>query len=659
MAIQAPALDPGLPQELWPVVFANTQEAIVITDASGVIADVNPAFTRITGYERRDAIGNTPRMLKSGYQGPGFYRKLWQCLRSQGRWQGEIWNRARNGTVYPQFLTVSSVRDAGGQVLHYIAIFYDISFLKEQTDRFRHLALHDVLTGLPNRLALNLMLPQAIARARSQGTQLAVCMLDLDDFKPVNDAHGHKAGDDLLRGFAQRLKATLRESDFLARLGGDEFVLLLRDAASGDEIYGALQRIGAVCDTPFVLHGGVQARLRMSLGWTSYPDDDANGTDSPELLLRNADMALYVAKANKGGRASWQHRWGQSTREEVLARKPAAIDGYGEPSRRLLQLGAGGLEQAANAFVERFYAALFEQAESRRLLCALDEQEMAELKRRQGEHLLGLLTPELDQGVHARRATQVGRVHGVLGVSAAMLVDAMGVYLQALVDGITSLPIRVADRASLVQVINVRLKNELKFQVAAIDEVKHAYMQWLSRMSRCALDAAQPEACLDRCVESLCALPGIAAAAWSRIDGQRRVVIMRGAGSFHAYREALLAAGLPRRAELDSAGDDEMTVARAWRNGGLVINPTYVRGDYPPQWRDIAHSVGIRSSAALPIPGRDGPGMLLSIYSRYPAQFDSDFMRFILTELESRLAHLAGGVTGGTAARDAAAQTLP
>ncbi|MDE2121718.1 MAG: diguanylate cyclase, partial [Betaproteobacteria bacterium] len=500
MATPDPEPDPGLPQELWPVVFANTQEAILIADARGVIVDVNPAFTRLTGYERAQAIGNTPRMLKSGYQHAGFYRELWQALRTEGCWQGEILNRARNGSVYPQFLTISSARDAGGAVLHYIAIFYDISFLKEQTDRFRHLALHDVLTGLPNRLALNLTLPQAITRARAQGTQLGVCMIDLDDFKPINDAHGHKAGDDLLRLFAQRLKDALRSTDFVARLGGDEFVVLLRDVAGSDEMHAALRRLGSICEQPFALPGGPNPRVRLSLGWTCYPDDDPNGTDSPELLLRNADMALYVAKADKGGRACRPHRWGHSTREEVLARRPAAIDGYGEASARLLRLGAGGLSEAAQVFVDKFYAALFEQADSRRLLCALSEDEMSRLRQRQGEHLLWLLTPDLDQAGHARRTDYVGRLHGVLGVSAAMLVDAMGVYLHALVEAITALPVRVADRASLVQVINARLKNELKFQVAAIDDVKHVYMQWLSRMSQCALDAGDLASCLDHCV---------------------------------------------------------------------------------------------------------------------------------------------------------------
>ena len=164
---------PEIPSHLWQTVFQNTQEAILISNPEGVIVEVNPAFTRITGYSREEAVGQTTKLLKSGYQDKDFYRKFWQSLAAEGKWQGEIWNRRKNGDVYPEFLTVSSIR-SGDKIQYYIAIFYDISFLKEQTDRFRHLAHHDALTGLPNRLALELFLPQALARARRQGTLLVL-----------------------------------------------------------------------------------------------------------------------------------------------------------------------------------------------------------------------------------------------------------------------------------------------------------------------------------------------------------------------------------------------------------------------------------------------------------------------------------------------------
>ncbi len=639
--LTAPTSAPGLPQELWPVVFANAHEAILISDVAGLIVDVNPAFTRITGYARDEAVGQTTRLLKSGYQDSAFYAKMWRALGAEGRWQGEIWNRRKDGSVFPEFVTISAIREADGDIGHFIAIFYDIGFVREQTDRFKHLAHHDVLTGLPNRLALNLMLPQAIQRARRQGTQLIVGVLDLDDFKPVNDQHGHKAGDDLLRLFAQRLRDSMRATDFVARLGGDEFVVLLKDIDSDDEIHGCLQRIGRICDTAFMLPAGLEIRIGLSLGWTAFPEDDPNNTEAPELLLRNADMALYVAKANKGDRAFRQRRWGQTTGAEVLARAAPMVVGYGAASRRLLHLGADHLAQATQTFVDGFYASLNADAHSHALLAALTTDEMAALGNSQRAHLRWLLAPELDEPAHARRTAHVGQVHGVLGLSASALVDAMGVYQQALVERVTSLPLRVADRAALVQVINVRLKNELKFQVDAIEKVRDAYMQWLAGFSGCVLESPDLSDCLDRCVDTIAALPGIAAAAWSRVEPGSGAVVAHSSGGFDAYRDALAKAGLRTQVELDSAGDDVASIARAWRAAGVVTTPTYVNAAYPPAWHAVAHAQGIRSSAACAIVAGPRRGMLLSIYSRYPAHVDADYMRYVLHALHRILTRAA------------------
>jgi diguanylate cyclase (GGDEF)-like protein/PAS domain S-box-containing protein len=624
-----PNADPGLPADLWPIVFQNTQEAILISDARGRIVDVNPAFTRITGYSREEAIGQTTKLLKSGYQDAQFYKNFWAALNAEGRWQGEIWNRRKDGSVYPEFLTISGVRDQAGAIGHFIAIFYDISFVKEQAERFKHLAHHDVLTGLPNRLALNLLLPQAIARARRQGTQLVVGMLDLDDFKPVNDNYGHKAGDDLLRLLGHRLKDGLRNTDFVARLGGDEFVILLKDLVSEDEIFACWERIGRSCESPFALPGGIEVRVGVSLGWTVYPDDDPNNTDAPELLLRNADMALYVAKADKLHRLSWHHRWGHSTPANVLATKAQPIAGYGESCQRLLRLGQNAIDQAAAKFVDTFYDTLMRQPGHRRILSALSPDEMASLKARQGKHLRWLLAPELTEAAHGERARDIGRMHALIGVSSAALVEAMGIYLRILVDRVTTLPLRVVDRASLVQIVNVRFQHELQQQVAAVEELHSQYRAWFLGCAAEAGKASSAAAYLSQCIDSLTDLPGIAAAAWGTPGADGRSVVRHASGSFEDYSRAL-AAGMPDGAAGTSTAT---TVSNAWLKHGLVVNPSYATGDRPEAWTRIAAQAGIRSSAAFPVLQTGETVCMVSIYGRFPAQFESEFMQFGLTTL--------------------------
>ncbi len=201
-------------------VFQNAREGILITDAGTRIVDVNPAFTRITGYTRDEALGQTPRLLSSGMQDAAFYADLWRALREKGFWAGEIWDRRKNGETYPEYLSIAAVTDDQGRVGHYIGVFTDITLVKRQEAQLEHLAQHDPLTGIPNRILLADRMRQAIAQAKRSGGMLAVCYLDLDGFKPVNDSLGHEVGDHLLMEMARRLAEALRGGDTVARLGG-------------------------------------------------------------------------------------------------------------------------------------------------------------------------------------------------------------------------------------------------------------------------------------------------------------------------------------------------------------------------------------------------------------------------------------------------------
>jgi len=273
-------------------VFTHAREGITITDARGVILDVNGAFTRITGYSRDEVLGKTPNLLSSGRHAPGFYKDMWRELLANGQWYGEVWNRRKSGEVFAEMLNISAVRDAQGKTRNYVALFSDITALKQHQSELEHIAHFDVLTGLPNRVLLGDRMHQAMALATRQQQQLGVVYLDLDGFKAVNDRYGHEVGDQLLVTVATRMKAALRDCDTLGRIGGDEFVAVLLDLADSHSCMALLQRLLDAASEP-VQHGELVLQISASLGVTLFPQAEDLEADQ---LLRQADQAMYQAK---------------------------------------------------------------------------------------------------------------------------------------------------------------------------------------------------------------------------------------------------------------------------------------------------------------------------------------------------------------------------
>jgi diguanylate cyclase (GGDEF)-like protein/PAS domain S-box-containing protein len=277
-------------QRLAATVFEAARESIIVTDPSGEIVAVNPAFTALSGYAEAEVLGQNPRLLKSGRQSDAYYAALWRTVTEEGAWHGEFWNRRKDGGLYLALATISQVRDAAGQIAHYVGIATDITHQKEAEQRIEHLAYYDALTDLPNRTLLAQRAELAVALAERRGELLAVLFLDLDRFKDVNDSLGHAEGDILLVRVAARLKGLVRDADTVCRLGGDEFVLLLADT----DRFGALrvaEKLLAGFRQPFGV-GGHSLRVTVSIGIAVYPFDGATFDD----LLKNADTALYRAK---------------------------------------------------------------------------------------------------------------------------------------------------------------------------------------------------------------------------------------------------------------------------------------------------------------------------------------------------------------------------
>lgn len=280
-------------------VFESAAEGVTITDTEGRILAVNASFTEITGYSREEVVGQNPRILKSGRHDETYYRNMWDSLRDAGHWRGEIWNRRKNGEIYPEWLTISAIRDELGHTTGYTALFTDITPLKRTQDALEYLAHHDPLTELPNRTLLHDRMEHALQRARRDGTQLAVLFLDLDRFKNVNDSLGHLVGDELLRAAAQRLAGQIRGADTLARVGGDEFIVLLEEETSAHSARTVAYKLLNQFETPMQVNGH-QLTLTASIGISLFPQDGQNA----ETLLRHADVAMY--KAKERGRNTYQ-----------------------------------------------------------------------------------------------------------------------------------------------------------------------------------------------------------------------------------------------------------------------------------------------------------------------------------------------------------------
>lgn len=273
-------------------VFETADSGIMVTDARERILDVNPAFSRITGYPREEVLGQTPRLLKSGHHEESFYQAMWQELQQQGQWQGEVRNLRKDKGEYVAQVTITAVPSALPDQLNYVAQISDVTALKQNQQQLSRLAHFDALTQLPNRVLLADRLNQATAVSRRSNTQLGVCYLDLDGFKAVNDSLGHQAGDELLVEVARRLERNLRAGDTAARLGGDEFAVLLGDLKGEEDCSHAMRRLLAALAAPYVIGGNTCDQISASIGVTLYPLDVSDADN----LLRHPDQAMYAAK---------------------------------------------------------------------------------------------------------------------------------------------------------------------------------------------------------------------------------------------------------------------------------------------------------------------------------------------------------------------------
>lgn len=587
-----------------------------------VLVMANRHLVEMLGYDGpEDLVGRSARILYASdaeYERAG---EVFQSLREHG--VGRLPDARlvrRDGRELIGDVTMSLVRDGGVETV--VWTVEDVTERLRLEAELKEQACSDMLTALPNRRALDLELERAVERARRSGGSLVVGMLDLDDFKTVNDALGHEAGDSVLRLFAGRLTEHVRPSDFVARPGGDEFVVLFEDLGrplAGEAMEAVLHRLHSAVETPFEVSPEQRVSLEMSLGLAAFPADGSRG----EELMRKADRALYDLKTHKLDRARWWQLAAEGA--AVDPELEPSVDGYDAHASTLLAAVQDVIGGAAEDFVAAFYRRLAHDGEAANILSSLDQTSMDRLKATQAEHLGFLLNPSTTQQDLRARAGRLGEVHHLVGVEGALLTRAMALYRELLTERLNQAAISARQRYRVLLVAERRLQDDLEGELQAMQGVTTSYLNALSRPLPATgtrwVDAAEAE------MAGLAQLPGVAAVILLRFNADGRLTVEHSAAQDPVQAERLHQ--LPLEEGLrQTVGDTPGPTVEAWREGQTLTAASFADDPRFVLWRDMAQQFGVRSMLAIPIPDASGhTGAGVCVYGRYPYQFESPFMR--------------------------------
>ena len=493
---------------------------------------------------------------------------------------------------------------------------------KKKEQEFYRLARFDTLTGLHNRSAFEHHLEGAIARAKRHSTCVAVGIIDLDEFKPVNDTWGHKAGDILLKQLAQRIQSRIRDSDFLARLGGDEFIVLIEDLDPEQaviQLKQILARLHQAVEDPFNIVSTEQALIGMTMGLALFPFD----AEEPDELIRQADAAMYQAKANKVNRTQW---WQLGLNSGDIARADIDLDPYGAEAADLLSHYTSTFEATAAYFVKNFYSRLPTVSGAQSILANLREAEFDALRSAQIQHLRFLMGDKTTRASLRARAFRVGEIHALVGVSAALLAQSQSFYRQFLSENISRALLLSRDRYFVLHLAEMRLQDDIEAELVAIEETKGKYFEVLSRPYPEAgqpwVDAAATE------LAYLAMLPGIIMCVVMRPDSSGVLQIEASSGDVaERFLKLVELAGTQPR-----LGDDQNIgrglVATAWLEGTIQVASDYTSDPRTAPWHEAARAIGARSLVAIPIHNREFTAeSVLVIFGAYSGQFGSFWMR--------------------------------
>ena len=598
------------------------------------ILQANQRFADMLGYaEPQDLVGQSSAMvyaLQKDYERVG---ALYPTLQAQGHvFLPDVVVRRRDGS--------SIVCDLAGKIVEdpvsrdrstSVWSFLDITERHALQDRLEYLATHDALTGLSNRRALDASLPLALARARRSGTVLAVGVIDLDDFKPINDTFGHEAGDTLLQSLAKRLQAQLRKTDLLARQGGDEFVVIieeLEELHTIQQLQIILTRLHQAVETPFEVAPGQMAEVGMSMGLALFPMDGTE--DGP--LLRLADAALHQAKTHKNTRTQW---WWLGASSSEQSERESVFDPYGLEAAELLDKAQSYFSTLIMQFVDQFYGELAQGPVSRAILASLSAEEMQSLKVRQAEQLRFLLAPQTSRSMIIERARHLGQVHALVGLSSSLLVQSLSLYRGLLSAHLNVAPLAARSRYRLLRAAESRLQDDIEAELQAAEATSAVYMTMLSRplpkQGAPWADIVSAE------FQQIGRLPGVAACELLRRD-QSGVLQCDASGGPHAEElQAVLHTPGPQSALLRVQSGGKDLVAAAWLDDQIVSAASFRQDPRTQVWHAALGNLQIRSMLVVPVSDASGHVCLaLAIQGAYPNQFESPWMQQFAQSLRRR-----------------------
>ncbi len=503
-------------------------------------------------------------------------------------------------------------------------LFLEISYLRAKAaDKITI----DEMTELPNRIGLARQLRQAIARAAADHTPLAVGYIDVDDFKVINDAHGHAVGDQLLRQLGQRLRSHMRPQDLLARVSGDEFVIVVRgsDAASPmAELQSVVQRLHRAVDAPFELDDGHTASIELTMGVARYPLEARDA----DALLRVADAAMYQIKRRKGERSSW---WQLGVSSVVAPEVDVPVDAYGDEAVRRLQDLKRMVPQIVEIFIDEFYRELDGDVLAGAILRTLEAPALQQLKRRHAAHFEALVSPTLGRAELLASARSAGHAHALVGVNAAMLVNAYELFRDVLDRRLAPERLVPSRRYRLFKIIEARLRDDLQQQVSAIEHISQSYLSFLSR-ERPAFGASWTDAIRTE-LDALIQLPGILMVTLNRLSARGDMVLEHSAGVSDPALAERLSTG-----DLSSSIDPTLPSGQtgtsiAWRTQALhrvdaCVSDPHMQTPDMRVWHDMARDTGIQSNVAVPFSDQEGHVEgVLTLYGGHPRQFAAPWMQ--------------------------------
>lgn len=622
-------------QALMARALASVKEGVIITDAAQRIVYINHAFEELTGYEFEEMRGRNCNVLQGADTDQRTRRRIREALGAGRSFEGEVLNYRKDGTTFWNLLAITPLRDAAGAISHFVGAQRNIDDIRALRDRLEHLAFHDDLTGLPNRRELDRHLPEAIAAAVAAGTTLAVGMIDLDDFKAVNDAWGHGAGDQLLQRVAVRMRGQVHPGDLLVRVGGDEFVVVF-EGLPVDDVQAALEQriahLGEAFSGAVGLSTEIAAELSPSMGVALLAADGSEGGG----LLRAADEALYRAKGSKRSRPRWWVLHGAALEAEDNVEQ--SLDPYGAEAASLLRKVQGHLDAVLERFIEDFYQRLGGQPEARGILDCLLPEDIDHLRVRQSAHLRSLVDADatrerLDEASHL-----LGRVHALVGIDSVYLVRWMAVYREMVSSHFNAQPMRARERYQLVQVVEQRIQNDMQAQLHAQAQTQAQFVALVMQALPGA--GASWNSTMSRELAELAQMPGIGCAMLLRQSSQGVFSIEASAGRLAPSVMRIFAAADGANGSSTLSPPEGSLLMQAWESATICVSPSLLHDRHLAGWGALAEqlaTLGLRTGMHVPVlDGQGQPVAMLSVLGRFPHQFASPTMQQFSRNLQQR-----------------------